>query len=104
VVPDFVANAGGVICAAMEYAGTTQSVAFATVEEKIRANTGAVLAEANAKGLLPRAAAVALATRRVRQAMRDPGQGRRVLGRDSLKRRSAGIIASAVPETVEQRE
>ena len=43
VVPDFVANAGGVICAAMEYHGATQSAAFAAIEEKIRANTQAVL-------------------------------------------------------------
>ena len=69
VVPDFIANAGGVICAAMEYAGATQGVAFAAIEEKIRANTEAVLADAKAKGVQPREAAVALATRRVKQAM-----------------------------------
>lgn len=69
VVPDFIANAGGVICAAMEYAGATQSAAFAAIEEKIRGNTEAVLAEAKTTGVLPRVAAVNLATRRVRQAM-----------------------------------
>ena len=69
VVPDFIANAGGVICAAMEYAGATRSAAFAAIEEKIRANTEAVLAEVKAKGMLPREAAVNLASRRVRQAM-----------------------------------
>ena len=69
VIPDFIANAGGVICAAMEYAGATRSAAFAAIEEKIRANTEAVLAEVKAKGVLPREAAVNLASRRVRQAM-----------------------------------
>ncbi len=69
VVPDFIANAGGVICAAMEYAGATQTAAFQAIEEKIRANTEAVLAAAKARGILPRAAAVELATTRVRAAM-----------------------------------
>ena len=69
VVPDFIANAGGVICAAMEYRGATQSAAFAAIEEKLRANTAAVLDEVKAKGVLPREAALALATQRVKQAM-----------------------------------
>lgn len=69
VVPDFIANAGGVICAAMEYQGATQSAAFATIEEKIRANTKAVLDAARAKGVPPRQAAETLAIDRVTQAM-----------------------------------
>lgn len=69
VIPDFIANAGGVICAAMEYAGASRSAAFDAIAEKIRANTEAVLREARERGVLPREAAVALATRRVRQAM-----------------------------------
>jgi len=68
-IPDFVANAGGVICAAVEYRGGTREAAFRTIEEKIRANTEAVLAEAAANRSLPRAAAVALAERRVKRAM-----------------------------------
>jgi glutamate dehydrogenase (NAD(P)+) len=68
VVPDFIANAGGVICAAIEYRGGTQRAAFDYVDEQIRANTGAVLAESRHTGLLPRAAALALAERRVRAA------------------------------------
>lgn len=70
VVPDFIANAGGVICAAMEYAGATQKAAFDAIEEKIRANVEAVLATAKAKGCLPREAANELAAARVRAAMR----------------------------------
>jgi glutamate dehydrogenase/leucine dehydrogenase len=68
-VPDFIANAGGVICAATEYHGGTKAAAFAAIEEKIRSNTEAVLAEAEMTGVLPRTAAEALAERRVRAAM-----------------------------------
>jgi glutamate dehydrogenase (NAD(P)+) len=69
IVPDFIANAGGVICAAMEYAGATRSAAFDAIAERIRANTEAVLGEAKRRGVLPREAAEAIAVRRVRAAM-----------------------------------
>ncbi len=69
VVPDFIANAGGVICAAMEYAGATQAAAFQAIEEKIRANTEAVLDAALRQRILPREAARSLAAERVRAAM-----------------------------------
>jgi glutamate dehydrogenase (NAD(P)+) len=69
VVPDFIANAGGVICAAVEYHDGTHSLALATIEERVRANTHAVLSEAAKTSALPRTSAVALATRRVRSAM-----------------------------------
>ncbi len=39
VIPDFIANAGGVICAVVEYRGGVQVIAFHTIEEKIRNNT-----------------------------------------------------------------
>jgi glutamate dehydrogenase/leucine dehydrogenase len=67
-VPDFIANAGGVICAAVEYHGGTETQAFAVIEEKIRANTRAVLARARDGGVLPRAAAEELARARVVEA------------------------------------
>ena len=70
VLPDFIANAGGVICAAIEYHGGTQAQAFATIDEKIRVNTQAVLDEARRTKSLPRTAAVSLAKERVRRAMR----------------------------------
>jgi glutamate dehydrogenase (NAD(P)+) len=70
VVPDFIANAGGVICAAMEYHGATQSAAFDSIAEKIRANTEEVLGRAANERMLPREAAKELAGRRVREAMR----------------------------------
>ena len=69
VIPDFVANAGGVICAAMEYHGATRGAAFEAIAEKIRANTEAVLNESKGRQVLPRQAAVDLAEGRVRKAM-----------------------------------
>jgi glutamate dehydrogenase (NAD(P)+) len=69
VIPDFIANAGGVICAAMEYRGATQAAAFAAIAEKIRANTDAVLEAATAARRAPRETALALASARVREAM-----------------------------------
>jgi glutamate dehydrogenase (NAD(P)+) len=70
VIPDFIANAGGVICAAMEYRGATPMSAFAAIGEKIRANTQAVLDAVTASRIPPRQAALELATGRVREAMR----------------------------------
>lgn len=69
VLPDFIANAGGVICASVEYHGGTQAQALQTIEEKIFANTEEMLADAKKHSLLPRQAAVALAEARVRKAM-----------------------------------
>jgi glutamate dehydrogenase (NAD(P)+) len=68
-VPDFIANAGGVICAAMEYQGAVQSAAFEAIEEKLRNNTELVLDAARRKKILPREAALELAVKRVRKAM-----------------------------------
>jgi glutamate dehydrogenase/leucine dehydrogenase len=70
VLPDFIANAGGVIRAAVEYRGGTETTALALIEEKIRANTEAMLEEVRRTGALPRTAALSLATERVRRAMR----------------------------------
>jgi glutamate dehydrogenase (NAD(P)+) len=69
-VPDFIANAGGVICAAIEYHGGTQAQAFAAIEERIRANTRETLERARAEGGLPRDAATRMARERVHEAMR----------------------------------
>ena len=69
VIPDFIANAGGVICAAMEYQGASESAAFEAIEEKLRANTKQVLDAATKQQILPRAAALQLATTRIKRAM-----------------------------------
>ncbi len=69
VLPDFIANAGGVICAAVEYAGGTRTQAFETIREKIAENTARVLSVSRDRGILPRRAALSLAEARVRTAM-----------------------------------
>lgn len=69
VVPDFIANAGGVICAAVEYHGGSEAVAFAEITEKIARNTRETLERARRDGISPRAAATAMAVARVRAAM-----------------------------------
>ncbi len=68
-VPDFVANAGGVICAAVEYHGGTQKNAFEQIEEKVRENTRAVLQAAKDHNQMPLEAAMMLAKQRVAEAM-----------------------------------
>jgi len=68
-VPDFIANAGGVICAAMEYRGASEVAALAAIEEKLRRNTREVLEQSATRRILPRQAAVDLAVARVKKAM-----------------------------------
>lgn len=68
-VPDFIANAGGVICAAVEYHGGSRNQAFAEIEDKIGRNATEVLTAVKERGVLPRAAAVEMALGRVRKAM-----------------------------------
>lgn len=68
-VPDFIANAGGVICAAMEYQGATELAALESIQDKLRRNTRLVLEDSRRRGVLPRRAAEELALARVRKAM-----------------------------------
>jgi len=68
-LPDFIANAGGVICAAVEYQGAGEAAALAAIEERLRRNTREVLETARQQQILPRDAALAMARRRVEQAM-----------------------------------
>ena len=68
-VPDFIANAGGVICGAVEYHGGSESAAFERIDQEIRRNTREVLARSRAEKLLPRTTALELAMERVRRAM-----------------------------------
>lgn len=71
VVPDFVANAGGVICAAMEYRRATRAAAFAVIAEKVGDNTVEILKQSRAGNMPPREAAIMVAAARVKQAMRN---------------------------------
>jgi glutamate dehydrogenase (NAD(P)+) len=81
VVPDVVANAGGVIAAAFAmdvrhsaFPADTSQI-FATVSEKLRHNAGEVLSAASSQRVTPHAAARRLAERRVLDAMRSKGRG-----------------------------
>lgn len=67
VVPDFVANAGGVISSYVEYIGKDKDYMFKLVEEKIVKNTKIVLDHAKKKGIKPRDAAMVIAVERVRK-------------------------------------
>ncbi|MFH1849997.1 MAG: Glu/Leu/Phe/Val dehydrogenase [archaeon] len=66
VVPDFVANAGGVISSYVEYTGGTREEMFRMVEEKILKNTELVLKAAEKTNSMPRKAGLAIAKKRVR--------------------------------------
>lgn len=68
-IPDFIANAGGVICASVEYRGGSQQQAMATIAEKIRANTAEVITRVTKEKMSPRAVAIQLARERVEEAM-----------------------------------
>ena len=68
-IPDFIANAGGVICAAMEYHGASQTAALGAIEEKLRRNTAQVLEVSRREQVLPREAAMELAMQRINRAM-----------------------------------
>jgi glutamate dehydrogenase (NAD(P)+) len=68
-VPDFIANAGGVICAAMEYRGSTESAVLEEIAERVRSNTRHVLEAAVRSGRPPREAATELSVERIRSAM-----------------------------------
>jgi len=65
VVPDFVANAGGVISSYAEYKGKNPEDMFILVKIKIQKNTHIVLKYAEQKGCKPRDAAMEIARERV---------------------------------------
>jgi glutamate dehydrogenase/leucine dehydrogenase len=70
LLPDFIVNAGGVICAATEYRGGTETSALAAIDEKIRTNTLAVIQDSRRNGISTRAAGISLAMARIRKAER----------------------------------
>lgn len=69
IVPDFVANSGGVISSYSEYRGYHSRRMFEMVEEKVAKNTRLVLKEALKKKINPREIALEIAMKRVREAM-----------------------------------
>jgi glutamate dehydrogenase/leucine dehydrogenase len=68
-IPDFIANAGGVICGSVEYHGGTRSQAFDLIDATIRDNTTEIVTRSLKESVQPRLAAEELARSRVRQAM-----------------------------------
>ena len=65
VIPDFVANAGGVISSYVEYIGGSKDKMFKLVKEKVINNTRVVLNQAKDKDLSPRECAMKIARDRV---------------------------------------
>ncbi len=68
-IPDFVANAGGVICGAVEYAKGSRTQAFELTGKRIRDNTSATLDRSDESGQSPLDVATVMARERVRAAM-----------------------------------
>ncbi len=67
VVPDFVANAGGVISSYIEYIGEGEEEMFRMVKDKITRNTEIVMDTANKRNCPPRLCALEIAKKRVRE-------------------------------------
>ncbi len=67
VVPDFVANAGGVISSYAEYKGYNPKKMFELVEQKIKKNVKLVLDRAKKENIKPRDAALKIAQDRIRK-------------------------------------
>ncbi|MDH5779164.1 MAG: Glu/Leu/Phe/Val dehydrogenase [Candidatus Bathyarchaeota archaeon] len=70
VVPDIIANAGGVISSYAEYMGENPRRMFEMVEEKIVRNVRLVIRKAEEEKITPRDAALEIAQERIRKAMR----------------------------------
>ena len=77
IVPDFLANAGGVIGSYVEYKKGTEEEAFAMIESKIKKNTERVISDAMDRKLTPRQVALEIAQQRIMDAMEKQGKGRR---------------------------
>jgi glutamate dehydrogenase (NAD(P)+) len=69
VVPDIIANAGGVISSYAEYMGENPQRMFEMVEEKIVRNVRLVIRKADEEKITPRDAALEIAQERVGEAM-----------------------------------
>jgi glutamate dehydrogenase (NAD(P)+) len=68
-LPDWVVNAGGVICASAEYAGEGRARAFDLIAQTVRENTAAVIERSRTRSALPRLVAEELAAASLREAM-----------------------------------
>ena len=70
IVPDFVANAGGVISSYAEYLGKGEKYMEDLIREKLCKNTDLVLKRAFKKNISPREAGMELALARIKKAMK----------------------------------
>jgi len=68
-LPDFIVNAGGVICAATEYQGMGQLQAMSRIEHTLRHNTRHILFRAKEEKITPRKAANRFARERLTKVM-----------------------------------
>lgn len=69
VVPDIIANAGGVISSYAEHKGYSPEKMFVMVKKKIVDNTTTILTRAQKTGISPRQAAMEVAQKRIRKTM-----------------------------------
>jgi glutamate dehydrogenase/leucine dehydrogenase len=67
IIPDFVANSGGVISSYVEYINGKEEEMFKLIEEKIEKNTNLVLKRSVEKNIKPRDAALEIAKERIRK-------------------------------------
>jgi len=70
IVPDFVANAGGVISSYVEFIGGTEQEMFHLIKERVCKNTELVLKTAEKEEITTREAALIIAKERVKKAMK----------------------------------
>lgn len=74
IVPDFVANAGGVVSSYAEYRGYTPEKAFELLEEKAKATTKLVLTRSLKERINPRAVGVEIAKERIESRQKELNQ------------------------------
>ena len=74
VIPDFVANSGGVISSYSEYRGKSPEDMFKLVEKKVTQNTKKVLSISRKETIKPRDAAIRLALQRIGKAEEKKGR------------------------------
>ena len=67
VIPDFLANAGGVISSYAEYKGLNRDQMFRLVKEKILKNTKLILTKSQAEKISPRRTALEIARSRIKK-------------------------------------
>ncbi len=68
VVPDMIANAGGVISSYVEHIGGNADEMFKMIEEKVRKNTKLIIEHAQTKGIKPHDAGIEIAKKRIMEA------------------------------------